>query len=574
MGPQNLYDLTVQLADEKNNLLDRQTKRIGLRTLTLQCKNDKTGQSFQFVANGMPFFAKGANWIPADTFITSVTDARYKKLLKDAADANMNMLRVWGGGVYENDIFYDICDRLGICIWQDFMFACAAYPAFDKSFVQNVKAEARDNIKRLRHHPCMALWCGNNELEMDLFERGSSRELMDPKQYGKLFDSLLKNAVGKFDTQRQFWPSSPHTPKGKRTDFNSPDSGDAHIWDVWHHSKPFEFFHTCRHRFVSEFGFQSLPEPETIKAFTKPVDRNISSPVMEFHQRSPDGNKKIISYLLDWFRMPKNFDMTCYLTQILQADGIKLAVEHFRRNMPQTMGTLYWQLNDCWPVISWSSIDYFARKKALHYFAKRFFSSLLISACADEKTGKAKIYATSDLRQKTSAKINWTLTNLDGKIIDQDVTKIMIPPRRSKQAATLNLARYITQFGADNLLLWLKLSAGIKVVSQNLVTFTKPKNLKLTKPQISYSVTSAKKGVFNLTLKSKRPALYTWLELAGRDADFSDNYVHLYPNQPQKISVKPHESVTKSEFAKKLQIRTIVDTYRGIYEYARSPGRN
>ena len=326
--------VTIELAGcATGRLLDRLTKRIGLRTLRLDRHADEWGESFQFVVNGVPFFAKGANWIPADTFAPRVTRDDYARLLRDTADANMNMLRVWGGGIYEDDVFYDLCDELGITVWQDFMFACSTYPAFDDAFLANVRAEAEDNVRRLRHHPCLALWCGNNELEQGLV----GEEWIDgTDELGGLFPPVRPACCPRWcatlDPERDYWPCSPHSPHGDRDDHSNPQWGDAHLWDVWHGKKPFEWYRTCEHRFASEFGFQSFPEPKTVYAYTAPADRNITSYVMEHHQRSGIGNTTIISYMLDWFRLPTNFDMTLWLSQILHGMAMKYAVENWRRH--------------------------------------------------------------------------------------------------------------------------------------------------------------------------------------------------------------------------------------------------
>ncbi len=261
MGDQPLYEVAVSLMHASGEVLDSAAKRVGLRTLRLDRHPDEWGESFQFVANGVPFFAKGANWIPADAFVTRMTVDDYRHLIQSAADANMNMLRVWGGGIYEQDMFYDLCDEMGICIWQDFMFACSTYPSFDDAFLANVQGEAEDNVRRLRHHPCIALWCGNNELEQGLVGDEWSAGQMSWEDYGKLFDTLIPDVVSELDPDRDYWPCSPHTPSDDRRDFNNPSCGDAHLWDVWHGRKPFEWYRTCTHRFNSEFGFQSFPEP-------------------------------------------------------------------------------------------------------------------------------------------------------------------------------------------------------------------------------------------------------------------------------------------------------------------------
>jgi beta-mannosidase len=462
------------------------------------------------------------------------------------------------------------------------MFACSTYPTFDDAFMENVKAEFEDNIRRLRHHASIALWCGNNEIEMGLVSESWSARGMSWADYGKLFDKLLPKVVKKLDPARDYWPCSPHSPKGDRSDFNNPDCGDAHTWEVWHRKAPFEWYRTTNHRFYSEFGFQSFPEPKTVREFTLPKDRNITSKVMEHHQRSGIGNTTIMRYMLDWFRLPKSFDMTLWLSQILHGVGMKYAIEHFRRNMPRTMGALYWQLNDCWPVASWASIDSKCRWKALNYFAQRFFSPLLVcgfeqrqkskekaitsseqilEGIKDSATGKVDVYVVSDLLKATNTKLTWTLTDIDGREIISDTTGVKALPGKSKKVFRLDVSEPLELLGEENALLWLDLAQKGISVSSNLVTFVKPKHLELPDPKITAKVTLLKGGAFVVTLKSKRPALWAWLELSGVDAEFSDNFVNLKPGREVQIIVFPAKKLTKTQLIKKLKVRSLVDTY-------------
>jgi len=560
MGSQPLYTVAINLVSKEGTLLDNVTQRIGLRTLHLQRKADKWGESFQFAVNGVPFFAKGACWIPADTFAPHLRPADYANLIQSAADANMNMLRVWGGGFYEDDIFYDLCDELGICVWQDFMFACATYPAFDTSFMDNVHAEAEDNVRRLRHHPSIALWCGNNEMEQGWVGDVWNDRQMSWADYGKIFDKLLPEITGKLDPDRDYWPCSPHSPLGDRNDFNNPNWGDAHLWDVWHGKKPFEWYRTAQHRFCSEFGFQSFPEPKTVDGYTAPQDRNITSYVMEHHQRSGIGNTTIMTYLLDWFRLPDEFENTLWLSQILQGMAMKYAVEHWRRNMPRTMGTLYWQINDCWPVASWSSIDYHHRWKALHYMAKQFYTPLLVSGVEDAAKGTVEIYVNSDLMDTAADELSWTVTDVRGSAISKGKEKMEIK-RGSRRVNVLNLAKDIKQYGVRNLMVWLELAVKGQTVSTNFVTFARPKHLELCNPDIKTEIGQAG-GNIVVTLTAKSPALWTWLELTGADARFSDNFFHLRPEKPVKIMVTSSEPLSAAQIRKNLRVRSLFDTYK------------
>ena len=560
MGDQPLYDVTVDLLDAGDALIDSSARRIGLRELKLVQKTDRWGESFHFEANGPRFFAKGANWIPADAWPTRLTSEDYERLIIDAVAANMNMLRIWGGGIYEADVFYDLCDELGICVWQDFMFACAGYPGYDEAFLDNVRAEVDDNVRRLRHHPSIALWCGNNEIEGWLTADEWGEDTMSWRDYKAIFDKAIPQTLRKLDS-RPYIPGSPHSPGKCRLDYNGPDAGDAHLWMVWHGGAPFEWYYSSFHRFVSEFGFQSFPEPRTVRAYTDAADRNVSSPVMEHHQRSGIGNSKIMTTMLDWFRLPKDFDSTLRLSQIQQGLAIKTAVEHWRRHMPRVMGALYWQHNDCWPVASWASLDYFGRWKALHYAAKRFFAPVLVSAVEKDDTGLVGIHVTSELPAVTPAKLIWRLTTTDGHELAARTQRVQAPADASKRVEQIDLSDPLAKFGRENLLLWLELHVAGERVSDNLVMFAKPKRMDLPDPAITTKVKTGPDGCFEITLKAKRPALWAHLDTTGPEAFFTDNYLHLPPGQPRALIAQPTKPMTVAAFKKPLKVRSLVDTF-------------
>ncbi len=562
MGEQPLYEVRVTLRGADGAVLGAATKRVGLRELRLDRHPDEWGESFQFTANGVPFFAKGANWIPADVFATRLADDTYASLLRDAVGANMNMLRVWGGGIYEQDVFYDLCDELGLCIWQDFIFACATYPTFDDEWMANVRQEFVDNVKRIRHHPCIALWCGNNEMEQGLVADDWTSYAMSWKDYSRLYDEMLPQVLAELDPERDYWPSSPHTPGEDRRNFNDPDRGDAHLWSVWHGKQPFEWYRTCTHRFNSEFGFQSFPEPKTTYTYTDPEDRNITSYVMEHHQRSGIGNSTIMTYLLEWFRLPTTFENSLWLSQILQGMAIKYAVEHWRRAMPRGMGTLYWQINDCWPVASWSSIDSLGRWKALHYMAKKFYAPLLISGLEDAERGTVQIHVTNDRLHPVTGWISWRLTDAAGKTLADGMGQANISAQANALVQTLDLSEYLAAHGPRDLMLWLALDVDGRTVSTNWVTFARPKHLELRAPKIEAATADLGDGRFRVTLTSDRPALWTWLELAESDARYSDNFVHVAPGKAVEIVVTPAAALTLAEFEAQLQVRSLADTYR------------
>jgi beta-mannosidase len=371
-GQQPLYTVRVK------SPTDCWERRIGLRTMTVRREKDGWGESFAIEVNGLAIFSMGANFIPQDNILSRITKEKTRALLEDCVLANYNSIRIWGGGVYPEDYFYDICDELGLVVWQDCMFACAIYELTD-DFEANIRAEVADNVKRLRHHPSLGLWCGNNELE---WQQDADVYKATPKQkadYIRMFEYIIPQVIKQHDPQTFYWPSSPSS-GGGFDDPNDENRGEAHYWDVWHGGKPFSAYRDYHFRFASEFGFQSFPELKTVKAFTEEEDRNIFSRVMEMHQRNAGANGKIMAYLAQNHRYPNDFSSLLYASQLLQAEAIRYGVEHWRRNRGRCMGAIYWQFNDIWPTASWASVDWFGRWKALHYAAKRFFAPVMISA--------------------------------------------------------------------------------------------------------------------------------------------------------------------------------------------------
>ena len=381
LGCPQLYQLKVKLLD-KDRLLDEYQTEFGIREIQLVRNNDKWGESFYFELNKIPVFAKGGNWIPSDSFISrGIRKELHKQILDACLDANMNMIRIWGGGIYEEDGFYDYCDKNGLMVWQDFAFACRPTPDYS-GFEESVIHEAIDNIKRLRKHPSLAIWVGNNEIEEGWLYWGFEDYVPKLKPfYLKLFEKTLPQLVSQYDSERPYWPSSPSS-GGKFKNPQSPEYGDSHYWKVWHEGFPLESYREFDSRFMSEFGFESFPDIKTIKTFCEADQMYYNSTIMENHQKNPAGNKKIYDYMQKRFNIPKEFEKQVVLSQITQAEAMEYGVEHWRRNRNNChcMGALYWQINDCWPVASWSSLDYYGRWKALHYFAKRFYNSFYINA--------------------------------------------------------------------------------------------------------------------------------------------------------------------------------------------------
>ncbi len=553
LGGQPLYTVHTRLMVGDTEI-DSDQRHIGLRVLRLERQPDTWGESFTFSINGVPFFAKGANWIPADSFPARLSEADYEGLIASAAEAHMNMLRVWGGGIYESDAFYDLCDRYGIAVWQDFMFACGTYPADNDAFMENVRAEAEDNVRRLRHHAALALWCGNNEIEQGLVATARTETTMSWDDYSRLFDALLPSITRALDPQRDYWPGSPHSPCDDREFWFNPTCGDTHLWGVWHAKEPLEWYRLSGHRFVSEFGFQSFPEPSIIRTFTLPEDRALESPVMTYHQRSGIGNTTIMYYMRDWFREPTTFEAAVWMSQILQGFFMKYAIEHWRRSMPQTMGTLYWQLNDLWPAPSWSSLDYRGNWKALHYMAKRFYAPLLISAVEDAQQRTMTVYVTNDHLHPVSGTVTAVLMTPQGDTLHTWEMAIEAAANASTQAAVVDCAPY----DSGHAILWLALRVGGEVVSRDVAIFARFKDLDLPAPAIQLTETGRDDEGVTLALRSDVPALWVWLEHPEHPVRFSDNFFHLMPGDVYTVRAPAGTD------AAAVRVWTLTDTYAGL----------
>ena len=438
LGKQPLYQVSVTLACG-NAQLDSWSRRIGLRTMTVSRRKDEWGESFSHCVNGVDVFAMGADYIPEDNLLPRVNPARTRRLLEDARAANMNCVRVWGGGYYPDDFFYDICDELGLLVWQDFMFACAVYNLTEE-FEENITAEFVDNVRRLRHHASLALWCGNNEME-DFVDKGEWVSCHAQKaDYIKMYEYIIPKVLKKEDPQAFYWPASPSS-GGSFDNPQDPNRGDVHYWMVWHGLLPFTDYRNHKFRYVSEFGFQSFPCMETIESFTAPEDRNVFSYVMEKHQRNASANGRIVNYLSQMYLYPSDLDKLVYASQLLQAQAMQYGVEHWRRNRGRCMGAVVWQLNDCWPVASWASIDYYGRWKALHYYEKRFFAPVLISCHEEGILSQNTNVNAEPFALKKSAHLNisnetvqefrgtarWALRRPDASVIEEGSYDVVCP---------------------------------------------------------------------------------------------------------------------------------------------------
>lgn len=557
LGEQALYTFKARLSVNKKPV-DEQSKRTGFRTLELRQKPDEHGISFEFVINGIPVFGRGANWIPADIFPTRITKEKYKELLTSLKDANMNMLRVWGGGIYEDDYYYDLADEMGILVWQDFMFACSMYPG-DKNFLENVRAEAIDNVKRLRNHPSIVLWCGNNEIETAWLHWGWKERLPNHiwDDYLKLFVRLLPEVLDEYDPSRPYWQSSPSS------NFqDNPDSqriGDVHYWQVWHAEKPYKEYEKQFPRFMSEYGFQSFPEFETVKTYTTEEDRkSIETPIMLAHQRHPRGNQLVKEYMLREYNQPKDFESFLYVSQVLQAEGIKIGAEHFRRIMPRNMGSLYWQANDCWQVASWSGMDYFGRWKALMYYTKKFYAPVLISPHVDDD-GNLNIYVVSDSPETKQAQVVLSLIDLSGKTLSKKEMDLLIEPLKGKSYFTQTVSEFLNGADDKNVFLLAELKVGGKTVSQNEYFFKPFKELSVSRPNIKTEISPIVNG-FKITFSTDSLAKSVYLS-GFTEGFFSDNYFNLIPNKNVEIEFRTKQKMTADEFRQKLKVRSLIDAF-------------
>ncbi len=438
-GGQPLYQVEVELVSGGTRL-DLWSRRTGLRTMTVSRVKSEHGESFSHCVNGVDVFAMGMDYIPEDNLLPRVTPERTRRLLEDARAANVNTIRVWGGGYYPDDYFYDICDELGLLVWQDFMFACAVYN-LTEAFEETITAEFVDNIRRLRSHPSLALWCGNNEMEQFAGSGLWIKAMRQKSDYIKMFQYIIPKVLKKEDPQAFYWPSSPSS-GGDFDEPGDPSRGDVHDWDVWHGLKPFTDYRNYLFSYVSEFGFQSFPCMETIESFTLPEDRNIFSYIMEKHQRNATANGRIVTYLSQTYLYPATLDKLVYASQLLQAQAMQYGVEHWRRNRGRCMGAVIWQLNDCWPVASWAGIDYFGRWKALQYYAKRFFAPVLVS-CHEEglvdqedisvntehidprKT--ARLNVSNETMEAFAGRIDWSLRRPDASVIEEGHFDVAVP---------------------------------------------------------------------------------------------------------------------------------------------------
>ncbi len=558
MGEPHLYDFSVEVKRGVRTL-DKVESRMGIRTIQLVTEKDKDGESFYFKLNGVRVFAKGANYIPQDIFQDRVTPDHTKRLIESAVASNMNMLRVWGGGIYEDDLFYQLCDARGIMVWQDFMFACALYPGNGK-FLKSAAAESYEQIERLRQHPCMALWCGNNEnseawnhwgWQMS-FSEAQRKQLW--RDYQLLFVDILPTYVANYANGIPYWESSP---KYGRGDAKSLKEGDAHYWGVWHDSEPFEMYDQKIPRFMSEYGFQSFPEWKTIESFTLPEDRTLESPVMLAHQKHPRGNVLIAEYMKRSYRPTKKFEDFVYVSQLLQAEGMRTGMEAHRRNKPYCMGTLYWQLNDVWPVASWSSIDYFGRWKALQYYTRDAYRPVVALPILEDDI--LRIYGVSDSVRSVAVTLQVRAMTLDGtQLSNTTLPGLTISPDSSHMIYQGTLKTILDKHSPEDAVVEITLkNATGQQVYRRLYYAVPPKKLDLPRVKITTKIEQVNDG-YQITLSGDRLAKNVFLQTAA-EGNFTDNYFDLLPGERKTVLFKTKGIIENPQSA--FKVKSLVETY-------------
>jgi len=577
-GPQALYRFTVKVEADHHTLATAE-KRTGLRSVELRRERDANGQGMAFVVNGIPVFAKGANVIPFDAFAPRVDTARIRQILTAARDANMNMVRNWGGGYYESDTYYDIADELGLLVWQDFMFGGGMQPAYDAEFRANVVAEARDQVRRLRGHPSIVIWCGNNEEETAWKDWGQGRELTaaDPDfatrvwdGYVQLFGHDLRNVVAEEGGGVPYWSSSPSNDLAAKA--NDPNNGDMHYWGVWVERKPVEAYMDVRPRFASEYGLQAWPRMNTVRAFAGKGALAVDTPVIVAHQKflAGKGNERVLDYIRmrygrTQFEGRHGFDDFVYLSQVMQAEGIEIAALLHRASRPHTMGSMYWQLNDVWPGASWSSVDYFGRWKALHHHARRFFAPVAIAAL--RKDGVTTVTALSDRTAPLSGELRLRVLDLvDGTVLRDERRPLALPPLAATSVETLADPALLGQADPTRTVAVYDLAVPGEPPSRGIVYFAQPAALQLPVPELSATL-RPEGDHFLLELAANRFACEIWIDLNGVEAHIEDNALTLLPGERRSLRVTSEASLEALRSA--LHVRSLQDALAPVANSAR-----
>ncbi len=555
-GPQSLYALRVELESEgENDVVDQE---IGLRRIELVTEDDEAGQSFYFRVNGLAVFAKGANWIPTDSFETRVTDESLAWELESAAAAHHNMIRIWGGGLYESERFYRMCDRMGIMVWQECIFACGYYPV-NPEFLDSVRLEVRHQVRRIAAHASLALWCGNNEIEQ-LFDRGRPDFDTLLVEYDQLFIQTIMPIVNAEAPQVTYWPSS--ASNGVREFGNPQDEsrGDVHFWEVWHGGKPASRYLEVKPRFSSEFGFQSFSSPDLMDRYTLPEDRNVCSRVLDFHQRNARGSGQIFTHIPGHFKSPVGYENTVYISQALQALSLKVACEHWYRIKPHNMGNLIWQLNDIWPVTSWASLEYDGGWKILHYYEKRFYAPLLVSTV--EHDGRLEVWGTSEVNGKLTGTLRVRVLDFDGRELFADERDASLSAMQSKVLASFDrTALCPAGHEEQRRFVAIDLDCG-EYTSRNEHFFSVFKYLDLKKPCIRWDLKVSGDEV-TMAIQSDTLAPFVWIRTGGIPGRWSDNGMHLRPAEEQTVVFYPRRETTPGELKPSIVMHDLYSAAQG-----------
>ena len=572
-GAQSRYEFRAILSgagfDETTSV------RTGLRSVELRRIKDDIGRSFFFVVNGKPVFAKGADVIPFDSFAPRVTPAQHRQILQSGVDAHMNMVREWGGGYYESDDFYDIADELGILVWQEFMFGGAQLPG-GADFRENVRQEAIEQVDRLRDHPSVVLWCGNNEVETGWFHWGDRLDFKktltaDQQQkvwqdYLLIMNDVLKTVVAQHAPETPYTPSSPHAGYDQIPDIQT--AGDMHYWAVWGQTTPVAEYNNITPRFMSEYGFQSFPEMRTIASFAEPADEQLTSPVMMAHQKNNGGNERIKKYMDSEYPTPRDFASFVYVSQVQQAEAIRTAAEHLRSSRPRTMGSLYWQLNDCWPGPSWASIDYFGRWKVLQFYAKRFYADIAVAPYLHD--GMIDTTIISDLDRPLKATLTVSVMGFDGNVYSKSDQTFSLPAASATKVSHVTLASLLGSHSAADTLARFVLTVDKKQVADRTIYFDHVRNLRLPVVNIE-TAWNSENGRTMLTLRSSNLARNVWIGFDDLDAQLSDNSFDLLPGIPVTVEVKG--PATRARLEHSLKVTSLRDTFDGA-DFSASNGKN
>jgi beta-mannosidase len=562
LGEQPLYVVETELRSG-DRLLDRRREVLGLRTLALQREKDAWGESFVFVVNGVPLFAKGANVVPLDARSPFVPEEDLDRLVRSAAAAGMNVLRVWGGGGYGDDRFYALCDRCGILVWQDFPFACMLYPLDEPEFLEEVRAEVSENVRRLRHHPSLALWCGNNEIEMlwplwrwQGWRRGAELACL-AAAHERFFYHTLPEWVRAEDPDRPYWPGSPSSGAFRR-EVNGDRRGDAHLWRVWHGLAPTAAYRARIPRFVSEFGLQSLPTSGTLAAFGLSPHPTLRAPALRRRQRDPGGMQRLLYYLTERFPIPEDLEDLAWLTQIAQAEAVRQAVEYWRRHRNRCGGALYWQLNDTWPAISWSSLDVYGRWKALHYAARRFFAPIALSLDAQED--HVEIFLLNDTPHPWRGTIRWSLETFEGQVLERGEEVAEAPPLQGTLIRVVEVGAWRRRHRRALAFVAERWEEGTRQ-DLRVALFAPEKDLRLPDPGLMVEV-EAQGETMRITLRARALARFVTLMLPGADIVFSDNFFDLPPGRTVTVHAPLPPGWTPGAVRRALRVRTLADLPR------------